>query len=244
MIILRKKLILIISIFLIIILSFVTALSVVSSSGGEIPAYPINVVIDAGHGGIDHGTAGCSKKVYESDINLAIAYKLKSYFEKANIGVIMTRKDKNGLYGSSIAGFKKRDMLKRKEIITSSGADLVISIHLNKYVLPSRRGAQVFFRQDCPLGTLAAKKIQEKFNKSINTERELSALKGDYYILNCSEIPSVIAECGFLSCPEEEELLIDEQYQDKIAYNIFAGCIAYFGEISMLDRQLTLYKGE
>ena len=98
MIILRKKLILIISIFLIIILSFVTALSVVSSSGGEIPAYPINVVIDAGHGGIDHGTAGCSKKVYESDINLAIAYKLKSYFERANIGVIMTRKDKNGLY--------------------------------------------------------------------------------------------------------------------------------------------------
>lgn len=234
MLVIKKKALIIASIFLIILLSCIAALSI-SYSSGTIPAYALRVVIDAGHGGIDHGTVGYSKKVYESDINLEIALKLQKYFLASDIGVIMTRTDKNGLYGNMSSGFKKRDMLKRREIINNSNADLVISIHLNKYPLSSRKGAQTFFREDCFLGTMAAKKIQQQFNASINTHRAYSALKGDYYILNCSKIPSVIAECGFLSNPEEEQLLITEEYQDKIAYNIFAGSILYFNEVSKLS---------
>lgn len=236
-VVIRKKIIIISSIILIIILSFVTAFSISYSYNIDSPVYPINVVIDAGHGGIDHGSVGYSKKIYESDINLAIAYKLKSFFEKANIGVIMTRKDKNGLYGSNSSGFKQRDMQKRKEIIDNSNGDLVISIHLNKYTSSNRKGAQTFFKQGCRFGELAAKKIQDKFNENINA-RSFSALKGDYYILNCSDIPSVIVECGFLSNPEEEQLLITEEHQDKLAYNIFAGCMAYFFEMSDLAELL------
>jgi N-acetylmuramoyl-L-alanine amidase len=44
----------------------------------------------------------------------------------------------------------------------------------------------------------------------------------------------VICECGFISNPEEEQLLINPGYQDKIAYNIFSGIISYFYEISMM----------
>ena len=36
---------------------------------------------------------------------------------------------------------------------------------------------------------------------TLNTEyagRAFTILKGDYYILNCSEYPSAIVECGFL----------------------------------------------
>jgi N-acetylmuramoyl-L-alanine amidase len=50
--------------------------------------------------------------------------------------------------------------------------------------------------------------------------RSYNALKGDYYILNCSNYPSIICECGFLSNPEDEALLISEDYQDKVE----AGC--------------------
>lgn len=237
MLVIRKKILIIMSIFMIILLSLVTALSISYSSSGS-PKYPLNVVIDAGHGGIDGGAVGYSGKTCESDINLCIALYLENYFKAAEIGVVMTRKDKNGLYGSKEEGFKKRDMLKRKEIIENSGADLVISIHLNKYPTTSRKGAQAFFREDSEYGKLAANKIQEQLNKNINLHRAFEALKGDYYLLNCSGIPSVIVECGFLSNPEEEKLLALGEYQDKLAYNIFAGAISYFNFVSKLNSDL------
>lgn len=233
MLVIKKKILIITSIFMIIVLSLITALSISFSSSKTIPRYPVYIVIDAGHGGIDKGAEGFSKKVYESDINLDIALKLQIYLEKAEIGVVMTRKDKNGLYGSKEEGFKKRDMLKRREIILSSDAELVVSIHLNKYPTSSRKGAQVFYKQSSEMGMLAAKKIQQQLNTNINLDRAYPILKGDYYILNCSDIPSVIAECGFVSNPEEEQLLTTSEHQDKIAYNLFAGIMSYLSETSI-----------
>ena len=55
----------------------------------------------------------------------------------------------------------------------------------------------------------------------------LSALKGDYYILNCTDYPSVIAECGFLSNPEEDALLNTQEYQKKVAYALYKGIVAF-----------------
>lgn len=237
MLVVKKKVLIIASILFIIVLSLLTAFSISYSSSQIVPKKLINVVVDAGHGGIDGGGIGYSKKIYESDINLSIALKLQYYLQTADIGVIMTRTDKNGLYGNTSSGFKKRDMLKRQEIISNSNADFCVSIHLNTYMSTSRKGAQTFFNSKSELGIKAAKKIQNEFNKNINLDREYSALKGDYYILNCSKIPSVIAECGFITNPEEEQLLITAEYQDKIAYNIFSGILSYFYEISLLEHQ-------
>lgn len=233
MIVIKKKILVSTGIFMVIVLSLVIALSISLSSNGA-PKYAINVVIDAGHGGVDSGTVGYSGTTKESDLNLEIAIKLGRYLDSSGIGVIYTRTDKGGLYGSEGQGFKRRDMLRRKEIINSSNADLVISVHMNAFPTHSRRGAQCFFNSSSEDGKLASSKIQQQFNTSINTRRAFEALKGDYYILNCSEIPSVIAECGFISNPEEETLLKTSEYQDKIAYSIYAGIIAYFDEITKL----------
>lgn len=222
---------------MIILLSLIAAFSI-SYSSSSTPRYPVSVVIDAGHGGIDGGAVGYSGKTCESDITLSIALCLEKYFQAAEIGVVMTRRDKNGLYGNKGEGFKKRDMFKRKEIILASGADLVISIHLNKFPSTSRKGAQAFFREESELGKLAAFKIQEQLNKNINLHRAYEALRGDYYLLSCSEIPSVIVECGFLSNPEEEMLLTTPEYQDKLAYNIFAGAVSYFCSTSKINVNL------
>lgn len=232
MLVVKKKILVLTSIFMIIVISIVTAFTI-SGASKTVPKKEYVVVIDAGHGGIDGGALGYSKKVYEREINLEIAKKLQSYLQAADIGTVMTRTDNNGLYGDKSPGFKKRDMLKRKEIIINSNADLVVSIHLNNYSSLTRKGAQTFFDPSSERGTLAAKKIQEQFNETINLHRAYKALKGDYYILNCSKIPSVIAECGFISNPEEEQLLITPRYQDKIAYAIFSGIMSYLYEVSM-----------
>ena len=37
-----------------------------------------------------------------------------------------------------------------------------------------------------------------------------------------------IVECGFLSNPEEEKKLLNDEYQNKLAWGIYTGIIDYF----------------
>ncbi len=186
------------------------------------------IVIDAGHGGIDAGVRGKSTGVKESDINLSISKKLMGYFADAGFAVVLTRKNNGGLYGLSTSGFKMRDMKKRKEIIEQNKADMVISIHQNFCPIPTRRGATVFFDKASECGKSLADQIQSCTNDMPECVKKNTALAGDYYMLKCTSNPSVIVECGFLSNPDDEKLLISEEYQDKIAYAIFKGAVKYY----------------
>lgn len=187
------------------------------------------IVIDAGHGGIDAGVVGRVTDVKESDINLAIAKQLKSYFSEAGFTVVMTRTSNGGLYGLPNSGFKMRDMKKRKQIIEESSADMVISVHQNSCPLESRRGGQVFFNPDSECGKALADCIQSSLNNMEECVKKSSALAGDYYMLKCTENPSVIVECGFLTNGEDEKLLSSPDYQKSVAYAIFKGAVSYYG---------------
>ncbi len=185
----------------------------------------ITVVIDAGHGGIDAGASGINTNARESDINLLISKELKKLFLNVGINVIMTRTSDEGLYGTTDSGFKLRDLQERVKIINNSQANLLISIHLNTYTSPSRRGAQVFYKKGDKISKVFAKRVQARINGMRLSPRLYDALSGDYYILNESKIPSIIVECGFLSNPEDEKLLLSPEYRDSIAQAIFNGSI-------------------
>jgi N-acetylmuramoyl-L-alanine amidase len=207
--------------FLCIILAYIGVKQAVNISR----VYAYTVVIDAGHGGIDGGVSGVKSKVKESDLNLEIAKKLKVELALAGVKTVMTRTGYGGLYGTTAKGFKMRDMKARVKIINSSNADAFVSIHLNYYSDNSRRGAIVFYGDE--KGKLLAQNVQEFFNKLSSAKRELSPLKGDYYLLNTANCPSIICECGFLSNAEEEKLLLLESYQTEIAKSITQGILTY-----------------
>ena len=185
------------------------------------------VVVDAGHGGIDGGAVGVKTKVQESDLNLEIAKKLNDKLKETGINVIMTRSSYGGLYCTTSKGFKRRDLEKRVKIINTSNADAMVSIHLNCYSSSTRRGATTFFGDKKQEGEKLAQSIQKHFNTLSGQPKDYSALKGDYYLLNQSNCPSVICECGFLSNPEDESLLLTEEYQNEIADKILYGIIEY-----------------
>ncbi|MCM1546317.1 MAG: N-acetylmuramoyl-L-alanine amidase [Clostridiales bacterium] len=186
------------------------------------------VVIDAGHGGIDNGVQGINSKTDEADINLAIARFLKGQFTAAGFNCVMTRTNEAGLYGDTSKGFKMRDMKKRREIIENSNADMVISVHQNFCPLPSKRGGIVFSEKASAESCELAAAIQEELNALPQCTKPSGAMYGDYYMLKCTESPSVIVECGFLSNAEEDKLLNDESYQRAVAYAIFKGAVSYF----------------
>lgn len=194
------------------------------------PKFDYTIVIDAGHGGIDGGTVGDITGITERELNLVYAKKLAALCKEASFNVVMTRTNLNGLYDTFSENKKKDDMLKREEIIKKANPDLVISLHMNSFPLESSRGAQCFFKEGHKESIFLANKIQECLYEDLPHAREFS-LKGDYYILNCSNYPSVIIECGYLSNSEEEKLLLQDDYQDKVVYSVFKGIYKFFGNV-------------
>lgn len=217
-----KKLLLIVLLsvgFLLTVICVPTAVKATSPK----PSY--TVVVDAGHGGADGGVQGVNTGVYERELNLSIAYKVKAELEKAQINVVMTRTTSDGALDTMLTQ-KQEDMQKRKKIIMDASPDCVVSIHQNKYTQQSRRGAQAFFWGDSSLADVLQAALNEKLNKE-NTGRTFSALKGDYYILRQTPYPSALVECGFLSNPLDEALLVTDEYQNKVAKVIADSIISF-----------------
>ncbi len=219
-----KRKILIISLCILILL--VSVISVTAVKVSSTPKANYTIVIDAGHGGIDPGCEGNLENSNERILNLEYAKTLKSYLTLYGFHVVMTRINTDGLYSALATNKKKDDMQKRKEIIEKSNADLVISIHMNSYSLKSVRGAQAFYNPENEISKNLANSIQEQFLKDLPKAKKTSSV-GDYYILNCTNIPAVIIECGFLSNYEEEKLLLSSEYKDKVCYSILCGVLKY-----------------
>ena len=71
--------------------------------------------------------------------------------------------------------------------------------------------------------------IQNNLNKAIQKENDRVAKSIDnIYIVKHVEIPTTIVECGFLSNPDEEKKLLEDEYQNRLAWGIYNGIIDYF----------------
>lgn len=186
----------------------------------------LSIVIDAGHGGIDGGAVGVNG-TEESRVNLDFAIELKNICEQAGFNVIMTRPTMDGLYSPLAQNKKRSEMEKREEIINNSKANLVVSIHQNSFPLPSLCGAQVFYKNGSEGGKHLAENIQNSLKKG-EIQTRGSATIGDYYVLNCTDLPAVLVECGFLSNPQEEMLLCQSEYRKKFCEQLFCGILEFY----------------
>ncbi len=187
----------------------------------------VTVVIDAGHGGADGGVIGAATGTKESDVNLAISNYLAEYFSSSGYNVVRTRSDSASVCGGRYN--KREDMRARKNIAVAASPDIIISVHCNSYPVSSVKGAQAFYAANGEDGRSFAEAVQGYFNDVLN-DRPRAAAIGDYYILNCTEYPSILVECGFLSNPQEESKLITASYQEKVAYTVFSAVDNMFSE--------------
>ena len=204
-----------------------SVISLVAIETSSMPKPEYSIVIDAGHGGRDGGAIGTSTGITESELNLMYAKELQSLCQDYGIGVTMTRSDMNGLYDESAPNKKKSEMERRKNIINTSGADLMISLHMNSFPLPSSEGAQVFYASGSEQGFELAKSVQTSICQGFDSARDYVSV-GDYFVLNYSEMPAVLVECGFLSNPEEEKLLQTQEYCQRFCYALLVGILSYF----------------
>lgn len=196
-----------------------------------LPVSGKTIVVDAGHGVPDEG-AESSEGTTEAETNLAIALKLQNLLETSGCTVILTRSDENAIYdidSKTLREKKISDIRNRVKIGNESQADAFVSIHLNKIPQQQYSGWQCFYKDGNEQGRNLAVSIQENLNNAIQKENNRVAHTIDnVYIIKHVEIPTTIVECGFLSNPDEEKQLLNDEYQNKLAWGIYNGIINYF----------------
>ncbi len=189
------------------------------------------VVIDPGHGGADGGAVGYSGSV-EKDMNLDISLKLRDLLKVCGFRVVMTREDDRSIHDNSagtIAEQKRSDLYNRLKIYNEDPTALVISIHLNQYGDPSCKGAQVFYSANLDASKELAQSVQSSIVKMLQSknQRVIKPAEKNLFLLFHSEVPAILCECGFVSNPDEEALLLNEEYRTQMAFSILNGIMDY-----------------
>jgi N-acetylmuramoyl-L-alanine amidase len=151
--------------------------------------------------------------LYEKDVNLSIASKLKTLLEQAGAKVVMTHTGSTDL---TLAG--------RAEVANALKADIFVSIHANSsdggysghstyYYAPSGHeilGAQRYSRQKL------ASLVQRELVKA-GGRKDIGILEANFAVLRETKVPSILVETGYLSDAEEERLLGNDGYRQQLA---------------------------
>lgn len=190
----------------------------------------INLVIDAGHGGIDAGAIGTDNSL-EKEINLSIALKLYDFTMVSGITSFLVR-DGDYLCYDENDDTSRSDLYNRLDIVNSIPNSTLISIHQNHFSDEKEKGMQIWYSSNIDESRVLADKILTitKDYLQKNNERENKKSDDSYYLLYKAKVPSVMVECGFMSNNEENELLQDNSYQNKLAYSIMLGFSEYMIE--------------
>ena len=184
------------------------------------------ILLDAGHGGRDPGKVS-EQGTLEKDLNLSITLKVKQLLDGHPVNVILTRQEDKDL-STTDSDYKISDLQNRVNLIQEHTPTLAVSIHQNSYPDPSVIGAQCFYHQGSDSGKELASLLQNQIILT-TSQSKIREIKNNesYYLLKYSPVTTAIVECGFLSSPQEEALLLSEEYQDKIAWAIHLGILQY-----------------
>jgi len=205
------------------------------------------VVLDAGHGGDDHGAEGPAG-LLEKELVLDVTRRLKARIESDGVRVVLTRDD--DVYVP---------LDERTAIANRAGADLFVSIHANAASARSARGVEIFFvaleasddaaRQlaerenaafreaspaspDDPLASIlgdlaAADQLRESDEFARLANKEVAALaasvpsrgvkQAPFVVLMGVSMPAALVEIGFITNPAEERDLASPRYRDRVA---------------------------
>jgi N-acetylmuramoyl-L-alanine amidase len=219
------------------------------------------VVIDPGHGGHDEGTQG-PKGLLEKELVLDVALRVGKLIEdRMGAEVIYTRSDDTfvPLEGrTTLANDRKADLFLSIHANSSPTTRVtgVETYYLNftdskdALDVASRENASsqksVFELRDLIQRISAHDKAEESrdfasriqtalfafSSKTFPAEKNRGVRKAPFVVLIGANMPSVLAEIGFLSNPREETLLKKSDYRQKLAESLFRGISRYADGLS------------
>lgn len=188
------------------------------------------LILDAGHGGEDGGAVALSGAA-ESQINLSIALKTDQMCGLYGVQTILVRAEDTSLADADADTLRQKkhtDLINRTELVNSTPRAVLLSIHQNNYSRQSSRGAQVFYHADS-LSQQWALQMQELLRQTLDPEnvRQATQIPERVYLMNHVNCRALLVECGFLSNPEEDQLLESASYQSKLAAVLIASYLTF-----------------
>ena len=210
--------------------SVLGAVHAVSVAAAQTENRPV-IVLDAGHGGEDGGAVGVNG-VEEKTVNLAIALFVREKLEAAGYPVKMIRETDTAVGDTTLSTLNERkrsDILYRTQIVNETENCIFVSIHQNFFEQSQYSGAQMFYASTNKKSESLARSLQNSFVQFLQPEntREIKQCGKELFLCYYSENPTVMAECGFLSNPDEAALLNTEGYQNKVAFTLYSGIMNY-----------------
>jgi len=172
----------------------------------------LTFALDAGHGGDNNGALG-STGVKEKDINLATVFHLKKELEDRGARVILTRSDDT--FSLTSARLKK---------VLDSDADILISIHSNSIGYTSNpeetKGASTYYKYICyrPMSRIILASVVES-----GISRWGNVGNFNFTLNSATELPNALVELAFMSNPEDEMKLMDDDFRKELAQRIADG---------------------
>ncbi|MDZ4801439.1 MAG: N-acetylmuramoyl-L-alanine amidase [Bryobacteraceae bacterium] len=222
------------------------------------------IVLDAGHGGHDTGTIG-PNGLYEKDLVLDVAKRLAVLIEsRLGAEVVFTRQDDTFISldrRPEIANEQKADLFLS---IHANSSPLAITSGVETYYLnftDSKPALELAARENAgssrtvsDLRDLVQKialhdKIEEsrQFAARIQASLQAASLKANprskdrgvrkapFVVLIGAQMPSVLAEIGFVTNPKDETLFRKQDYRQSIAEGLYRGLARYAGTLSQFQ---------
>ncbi|KGM98476.1 N-acetylmuramoyl-L-alanine amidase [Clostridium novyi A str. 4552] len=176
-----------------------------------VPKKDFKVVIDPACGGKLSASVGPTG-VNEKDVNLAIALKLGNMLRNKGIDVIYTRSNDSVSWGD------KEDDSRRIKIANDSNANLFVGVNSNSYNA-SVNGAETYYCEGNAMGLKLANSVQGTLIQ-VTGAKDRGVKERNFGILRGIKMPGIIVYPGFITNAQEEKLLKDDSYQNKIAKSI------------------------
>ena len=174
------------------------------------------------------GAEGISTKLPEYKLTLSVSQKLRRILEERGYKVIMIRESNDVNLSNA----------ERAEIANKSGASIFVRVHANSRDNNSVHGTLSMCQtaKNPYNGNLHAKSysLSKKITDYVCAAtgfknrgvQETDSMSG----INWCIIPVTIIEMGFMSNPEEDQKMAQDDYQELIAAGIANGIDAYFNE--------------
>ncbi|MTV47777.1 N-acetylmuramoyl-L-alanine amidase [Heliobacillus mobilis] len=172
---------------------------------------------DYGHGGKDSGALG-PNKTKESDVVLAIGQKAAEYLRSVDIEVVETRTDDSTV-----------SLDDRCKIANAAGCDLFVSYHGNSDITGRAFGSETYCLQKGGRGEQLAAAIQKRLTEALGTA-DRGVKEANFYVLRYTQMPAALVEIAFISNPDEEAILTNEEKQNIAALAIARGIAEQFGK--------------
>lgn len=166
------------------------------------------IVIDAGHGGEDHGVS--HDDLSEKQVVQNIAAKIKSLDLSNEIEIILLREDDSFI-----------SLNERVEKINELNPDLLISLHVNYSQNLDENGICAYVSKYNSFYSTSAEKAENLVNTIANENLAKKETKtANLFILKNALCPALLLELGYMTNAEDRKYISSEKGQNEIAGRI------------------------